>query len=59
MFLLENNTIDVGEVDVGRRAIQDVPPGQLPTYTHTHTLKCQVIRYAITKMNIGVLFKLL
>ncbi|XP_056229066.1 teneurin-3 isoform X4 [Seriola aureovittata] len=27
MFLLENNTIDTGEVDVGRRAIQDVPPG--------------------------------
>ncbi|XP_053185155.1 teneurin-3 isoform X5 [Scomber japonicus] len=27
MFLLENNTIDIGEVDVGRRAIQDVPPG--------------------------------
>ncbi|GLD75352.1 teneurin-3-like protein [Lates japonicus] len=26
MFLLENNTIDTGEVDVGRRAIQDVPP---------------------------------
>ncbi|XP_034043467.1 teneurin-3 isoform X3 [Thalassophryne amazonica] len=23
----ENNTIDTGEVDVGRRAIQDVPPG--------------------------------
>ncbi|KAM7009485.1 teneurin-3 isoform 4-T4 [Tautogolabrus adspersus] len=27
MFLLENNTIDTGEVDVGRRALQDVPPG--------------------------------
>ncbi|XP_078138884.1 teneurin-3 isoform X1 [Centroberyx gerrardi] len=27
MFLLENNTIDTGEVDVGRRAIQEVPPG--------------------------------
>uniref|UniRef100_A0A672I683 Teneurin transmembrane protein 3 n=1 Tax=Salarias fasciatus TaxID=181472 RepID=A0A672I683_SALFA len=27
MFLLENNTIDTGEVDVGRRAVQDVPPG--------------------------------
>uniref|UniRef100_A0A665VYX7 Teneurin transmembrane protein 3 n=1 Tax=Echeneis naucrates TaxID=173247 RepID=A0A665VYX7_ECHNA len=27
MFPLENNTIDTGEVDVGRRAIQDVPPG--------------------------------
>lgn len=27
MFLLENNTIDTGEVDVGRRTIQDVPPG--------------------------------
>nr|XP_020464659.1 teneurin-3 isoform X6 [Monopterus albus] len=27
MFLLENNTIDTGEVDVGRRAIQDIPPG--------------------------------
>ncbi|XP_077381395.1 teneurin-3 isoform X10 [Festucalex cinctus] len=26
-ILLENNTIDTGEVDVGRRAIQDVPPG--------------------------------
>lgn len=26
-FLLENNTIDTGEVDVGRRAVQDVPPG--------------------------------
>ncbi|KAM6941261.1 teneurin-3 [Lycodopsis pacificus] len=26
-FLLENSTIDTGEVDVGRRAIQDVPPG--------------------------------
>lgn len=33
MFLLENNTIDIGEVDVGRRAIQDVPPGQL----HSHS----------------------
>lgn len=28
MFLLENNTIDIGEVDVGRRTIQDVPPGR-------------------------------
>ncbi|CAL8333020.1 unnamed protein product [Merluccius merluccius] len=27
MFLVENNTIDTGEVDVGRRAIHDVPPG--------------------------------
>lgn len=27
MFLVENNTIDTGEVDVGRRAMQDVPPG--------------------------------
>ncbi|XP_014902034.1 teneurin-3 isoform X3 [Poecilia latipinna] len=27
MFLLENNTIDTGESDVGRRVIQDVPPG--------------------------------
>ncbi|XP_034457716.1 teneurin-3 isoform X6 [Hippoglossus hippoglossus] len=27
MSPLENNTIDTGEVDVGRRAIQDVPPG--------------------------------
>uniref|UniRef100_A0A8C7YYA3 Teneurin transmembrane protein 3 n=1 Tax=Oryzias sinensis TaxID=183150 RepID=A0A8C7YYA3_9TELE len=27
MFLLENNTIDTGEVDVGRRVVQDVPPG--------------------------------
>ncbi|XP_061628035.1 teneurin-3 isoform X3 [Phyllopteryx taeniolatus] len=26
-ILLENNTIDTGEVDVGRRASQDVPPG--------------------------------
>ncbi len=29
IFLLENNTFDTGEVDVGRRAIQDVPPGEL------------------------------
>uniref|UniRef100_A0AAY4AEM0 Teneurin-3 n=1 Tax=Denticeps clupeoides TaxID=299321 RepID=A0AAY4AEM0_9TELE len=27
VLLLENNTIDTGEVDVGRRAVQDVPPG--------------------------------
>ncbi|KAM6972681.1 teneurin-3 [Aplochiton taeniatus] len=27
IFLQENNTIDIGEVDVGRRAIQDIPPG--------------------------------
>ncbi|CAL8329160.1 unnamed protein product [Lota lota] len=27
LFLGENNTIDTGELDVGRRAIQDVPPG--------------------------------
>uniref|UniRef100_A0A3B5M046 Uncharacterized protein n=1 Tax=Xiphophorus couchianus TaxID=32473 RepID=A0A3B5M046_9TELE len=27
MFLLENNTIDTGESDVGKRVIQDVPPG--------------------------------
>ncbi|XP_061844347.1 teneurin-3 isoform X1 [Nerophis lumbriciformis] len=27
MFLLENNTIDTGAVDVGRQAIQEVPPG--------------------------------
>uniref|UniRef100_G3PVL0 Teneurin transmembrane protein 3 n=1 Tax=Gasterosteus aculeatus aculeatus TaxID=481459 RepID=G3PVL0_GASAC len=27
MFLLENSTIDTGELDVGRQAIQDVPPG--------------------------------
>ncbi|XP_030643752.1 teneurin-3 isoform X1 [Chanos chanos] len=27
VYLLENNTIDTGEVDVGRRAVQDVPPG--------------------------------
>ncbi|XP_054607705.2 teneurin-3 isoform X3 [Nothobranchius furzeri] len=27
MFFLENNTIDTGEVDVGRRITQDVPPG--------------------------------
>ncbi|TNM86187.1 hypothetical protein fugu_008458, partial [Takifugu bimaculatus] len=26
-FLLENNTIDTGEVDVGRRAMQVIPPG--------------------------------
>uniref|UniRef100_A0A3Q2XBJ5 Teneurin transmembrane protein 3 n=1 Tax=Hippocampus comes TaxID=109280 RepID=A0A3Q2XBJ5_HIPCM len=26
-ILLENNTVDTGKVDVGRRAIQDVPPG--------------------------------
>uniref|UniRef100_A0A1A8RL07 EGF-like domain-containing protein n=1 Tax=Nothobranchius rachovii TaxID=451742 RepID=A0A1A8RL07_9TELE len=29
MFFLENNTIDTGEVDVGRRVTQDVPPGFL------------------------------
>ncbi|XP_064191130.1 teneurin-3 isoform X3 [Anguilla rostrata] len=27
IFLQENNTIDTGEVDVGRRAVQEVPPG--------------------------------
>ncbi|XP_071263479.1 teneurin-3 isoform X4 [Salvelinus alpinus] len=27
VFLQENNTIDTGEVDVGRRAVQEVPPG--------------------------------
>uniref|UniRef100_A0AAX7SZ72 Teneurin transmembrane protein 3 n=1 Tax=Astatotilapia calliptera TaxID=8154 RepID=A0AAX7SZ72_ASTCA len=27
MLFLENNTIDTGEVDVGRRAIQDIPAG--------------------------------
>jgi hypothetical protein len=27
VFLQENNTIDTGEVDVGRRALQEVPPG--------------------------------
>ena len=27
MFQQENNTVDTGEVDVGRRAVQDVPPG--------------------------------
>ncbi|XP_035281478.1 teneurin-3 isoform X3 [Anguilla anguilla] len=27
VFLQENNTIDTGEVDLGRRAMQDVPPG--------------------------------
>lgn len=27
MYAQENNTIDTGEVDVGRRAVQDVPPG--------------------------------
>ncbi|XP_066574257.1 teneurin-3 isoform X7 [Amia ocellicauda] len=27
VFLQENNTIDIGEVDVGRRAAQEVPPG--------------------------------
>uniref|UniRef100_A0A671L4E6 Teneurin-3 n=1 Tax=Sinocyclocheilus anshuiensis TaxID=1608454 RepID=A0A671L4E6_9TELE len=26
-YFQENNTIDTGEVDVGRRAVQDVPPG--------------------------------
>lgn len=34
MFLLENNTIDTGEVDVGRRVIQDVPPGKIPHTLH-------------------------
>ena len=34
MFLLENSTIDTGEVDVGRRVIQEVPPGE---NKHTHT----------------------
>ncbi|XP_056620478.1 teneurin-3 isoform X3 [Triplophysa dalaica] len=27
VYFQENNTIDTGEVDVGRRALQDVPPG--------------------------------
>ncbi|GAA6086793.1 teneurin-3 [Tachysurus ichikawai] len=27
VYSQENNTIDTGEVDVGRRAVQDVPPG--------------------------------
>ncbi|MEQ2246537.1 Teneurin-3 [Ilyodon furcidens] len=27
IFLLENNTIDTGESDMGKRVIQDVPPG--------------------------------
>uniref|UniRef100_A0A671KPQ0 Teneurin-3 n=1 Tax=Sinocyclocheilus anshuiensis TaxID=1608454 RepID=A0A671KPQ0_9TELE len=27
VYFQENNTIDTGEVDVGRRAVQDVPPG--------------------------------
>ncbi|XP_031415980.1 teneurin-3 isoform X6 [Clupea harengus] len=27
VLIPENNTIDTGEVDVGRRAVQDVPPG--------------------------------
>ncbi|KAM9477763.1 teneurin-3 isoform 5-T5 [Clarias gariepinus] len=27
VYVQENNTIDTGEVDVGRRAVQDVPPG--------------------------------
>lgn len=27
VLIQENNTIDTGEVDVGRRAVQDVPPG--------------------------------
>ncbi|XP_073762454.1 teneurin-3 isoform X20 [Danio rerio] len=27
IYFQENNTIDTGEVDVGRRAVQDVPPG--------------------------------
>ncbi|XP_066534387.1 teneurin-3 [Hoplias malabaricus] len=27
VYIQENNTIDTGEVDVGRRAVQDVPPG--------------------------------
>lgn len=26
-FTQENNTIDSGELDIGRRAIQEVPPG--------------------------------
>lgn len=26
-FAQENNTIDSGELDIGRRAIQEVPPG--------------------------------
>lgn len=28
-LLLENNTIDIGEVDVGRRSMQVIPPGQV------------------------------
>uniref|UniRef100_A0A4W4F251 Teneurin-3 n=1 Tax=Electrophorus electricus TaxID=8005 RepID=A0A4W4F251_ELEEL len=27
VYVQENNTIDTGEVDVGRRAVQDIPPG--------------------------------
>ncbi|XP_052457250.1 teneurin-3 isoform X5 [Carassius gibelio] len=27
VYFQENNTIDTGELDVGRRAVQDVPPG--------------------------------
>lgn len=38
MFLLENNTIDIGEVDVGRRAIQDVPPGSFYIYCYKYNL---------------------
>lgn len=34
MLFLENNTIDTGEVDVGRRAIQDIPAGELCTQMH-------------------------
>lgn len=35
-FLLENNTIDTGEVDVGRRAMQVIPPGQLKIMWISH-----------------------
>lgn len=38
LFLLENNTIDIGEVDVGRRAIQDVPPGLSLSLSLSHSL---------------------
>ncbi|KAM8842716.1 LOW QUALITY PROTEIN: teneurin-3 [Synchiropus picturatus] len=27
IYLVKNNTIDTGEVDIGRRTVQDVPPG--------------------------------
>lgn len=44
MFLVENNTIDTGEVDVGRRALQDVPPGQWHTQVPPDQMfiKCSV-----------------